>query len=299
MLTSQAVVTSPHYTISRVACADDHTGWSEPEVSNAVQIVLVRRGRFRLDAQGRTVMVDPTTGYLHGPGTEERFAHPAGGDVCTAITFTGDVLTAEPWLRAAIDAASPSVRVDARLELAHRLLLKQTAPPSRKPAPAPAACTGGAEPGADAGCARGAGSVGTDEVGSLDEGLLGLLTLAVRSGVGARVPGPGRVELAERAREAIVAGEGADLVGLAGLLGTTPSHLSRTFRHHVGMTVSRYRNRVRVSRALAAMEGGERDLAGLAVGLGFSDQAHLSRVMRDELGSTPGVVRGLLKSGTE
>ena len=261
VLTSEAVAASPHYVISRVACADDHAGWSEPEVSNAVQIVLVRRGRFRLDAQGRKVTVDPTTGYLHGLGIEERFAHPAGGDLCTSITFNGEALTAEPWLRAAIETASPSIRVDARLELAHRLLLKRTA---------------------------------TRSSGEVSEGLLELLTLAVRSEADERAPGPGRAELAERAREAIVAGERGDLVGLAGVLGTTPSHLSRTFRHHVGMTVSRYRNRVRVSRALAAMEGGERDLAGLAAELGFSDQAHLSRVMRDELDSTPAVVRGLL-----
>jgi AraC-like DNA-binding protein len=258
VLSAETVTETPHFAIQRVACADDRPGWSAPELSTAVQIVLVRRGRFRLDAQGRRVTVDPTTGYLHGAGTEERFSHPAGGDVCTSITFTGDALIAEPWLRAAIDAASPAVRVDARLELAHRLLL------------------------------RGAG----------EEGLLDLLMLAVRSEAGERtgdrVPAPGRSELAERAREAIVAGEGADLVGLARLLGTSPSHLSRTFRHHVGMTVSRYRNRVRVSGALAAIEDGETDLAGLAVALGFSDQAHLSRVMRDELGATPGAVRGLL-----
>jgi AraC-like DNA-binding protein len=256
VLTSEVVADTPHIVIHRVACTDDHAGWSAPEVSQAVQIVLVRRGRFRLDAQGRTVTVDPTTGYLHGPGIEERFAHPAGGDVCTSITFTGDALTAEPWLRSAVDAASPAVRVDARLELAHRRLL------------------------------RGAG----------EEGLLDLLTLAVRSAAGDRAPAPGRSELAERAREAIVAGApgSGDLVGLARLLGTSPSHLSRTFRHHVGMTVSRYRNRVRVSRALAAIEDGATDLAGLAVALGFSDQAHLSRVMRAESGSTPGAVRGLL-----
>lgn len=261
VLTMEAVGASPHYAINRVACADDHAGWSEPEVSNAIQIVLVRRGRFRLDSRGRKVTVDPTTGYLHAPGTEERFAHPVGGDVCTSITFTSDALTAEPWLRTAIAAASPAVRVDARLELTHRLLLKQGV---------------------------------AFESGDASERLLELLTLAVRSEAGERAPAPGRGELAERAREAIVAGEGTDLVALARLLGTTPSHLSRTFRHHVGMTVSRYRNRVRVSRALTAMESGEHDLAGLAVALGFSDQAHLSRVMRAELGSTPGVVRGML-----
>lgn len=60
------------------------------------------------------------------------------------------------------------------------------------------------------------------------------------------------------------------------------------------MPLSRYRNRVRVSRALTPLEQGETDLAALAVRLGFNDQAHLTRVMRDELGHTPGRVRTLL-----
>ncbi|GIH62321.1 hypothetical protein Msi02_31380 [Microbispora siamensis] len=88
--------------------------------------------------------------------------------------------------------------------------------------------------------------------------------------------------------------ESVDLVRLARALGVSPSHLSRTFRRHVGMTVSRYRNRVRVSRALAGIEEGERDLAGLATALGFADQAHLTRTMRAELGRPPGHLRRLL-----
>ncbi|WP_433515424.1 helix-turn-helix domain-containing protein [Nonomuraea sp. CA-143628] len=47
-------------------------------------------------------------------------------------------------------------------------------------------------------------------------------------------------------------------------------------------------NRVRVSRALTYMDQGETDLAALAIRLGFNDQSHLTRVMRDELGHTPG-----------
>lgn len=60
------------------------------------------------------------------------------------------------------------------------------------------------------------------------------------------------------------------------------------------MTVSRYRNRVRVGRALARIEEGEQDLAGLAAALGFADQAHLTRTMRAELGRPPGHIRRLL-----
>ncbi|WP_225993501.1 helix-turn-helix domain-containing protein [Actinomadura rudentiformis] len=270
MRTAQVVAESPHFVIHTVECADDHAWWSEPELSVAAQIILVRRGRFRVSSRGREVMVDPTVGYLHGAGEEERFSHPAGGDSCTSVTFTAGALIDELWpepaggSRSAVSpAVSPAVRVDPRLEFAHRMLPRSLDDPA----------FGGAE------------------------AVLDLLTLALRGSRGAS-PGhaPGRAGLAERAREAIAAAEreAADLVGLARLLETSPSHLSRTFRHHVGMTVSRYRNRVRVSRALAAIEAGETDLAALALALGFSDQAHFSRVMRDELGHTPGRVRALL-----
>lgn len=264
--TAQVMAESPHFVIHTVECADDHAWWSEPELTVATQIILVRRGRFRISSRGREVMVDPTVGYLHGPGEEERFSHPVGGDSCTSITFTAGALIDDLWPEptgGSRSAMSPAVLVDPRLELAHRLLPRSLDDPG----------FGGAE------------------------AVLDLLTLALHGRRGApHRHGPGRAVLAERAREAIVSvePEAADLVGLARLLETSPSHLSRTFRHHVGMTVSRYRNRVRVSRALAAIEAGETDLATLAFSLGFSDQAHFSRVMRDELGHTPGRVRTLL-----
>ncbi|MEW2353004.1 AraC family transcriptional regulator [Spirillospora sp. NPDC029432] len=259
MRTIGGVVETPYFTVRAVECADDRAHWSAPETSSGAEIVLVRRGLFRLDSQGHRVTADPTTGYIQRPGEETRFAHPAGGDACTSVTFTSDALTD------VIDAVrSPAVRVDARLELAHRALLRAL------PDPAFAAA----------------------------EAVAALLRLALRERPDAG-PAPGREDLAALAREAILAGgpESAGLVELAQALEVSPSHLSRTFRHHVGVPVSRYRNRVRVSHALERIEQGETDLASLAADLGFSDQAHLTRVMRDELGRTPGRVRALLSGG--
>ncbi|WP_063713761.1 helix-turn-helix domain-containing protein [Amycolatopsis nigrescens] len=249
-------VVNSHFVLRVVECTDDHARWSPPELTSAAQVVLVRRGRFQLDSRGRRVTIDPTTGYLHPPGQETRFAHPAGGDMCTSITLPGDALTA------GIEAVrAVAVRVDARLELAHRTLLRT-----------------GADP---------------DFAGV--EALVDLLRLALRRQPG-ETSAPGRHDLADRAREAMLADEpgGTSLVALAHLLETSPSHLSRTFRHHVGMTISRYRNRVRISRALQRIDEGETNLAGLTFALGFSDQAHFTRTMRRELGHTPGHVRALL-----
>jgi len=60
------------------------------------------------------------------------------------------------------------------------------------------------------------------------------------------------------------------------------------------VSLTRYRNRVRVGRAIDRIEQGERDLAALAADLGFADQAHLCRTVRDHLGETPTALRRLL-----
>lgn len=168
-------VASPHFVIRAVECTDDHARWSAPETTSAAQLVLVRRGRFQLDSHGRRVTVDPTTGYLHPPGRETRFAHPAGGDLCTSITLPGDTLTA------GFEATrSLAVRVDARLELAHRTLLRTEA----------------------------------DQAFAGVEAVVGLLRLALRRQPG-ETPAPGRHALADRARDALLADEqgGTSLVG--------------------------------------------------------------------------------------
>lgn len=255
MLRTTALVQSPHFAVRAVACTDEHAGWSEPETTTEIQIVLVARGRFRVQTNGRTTTADPTTAYVHAPGDRTRFSHPAGGDVCTAITVRDGL---DPGVDRTL---GPAVHVDGRLELAHRRLLGDQPDPDFETV----------------------------------ERVIDLLQLAFRRRPD-ESPAPGRYELAERAREALLADEpaGAGLVTLANLLGTSASHLSRTFRHHTGMSVSRYRNRVRISRALYRIQEGETDLAGLAASLGFSDQAHLSRTMRAESGETPGAVRALL-----
>ncbi|MGK5550945.1 helix-turn-helix domain-containing protein [Actinomadura kijaniata] len=254
------VAESPEFSVVSVRCAGGHSGWSPPEPADQHQVVLVRSGRFRLRAEGWGSVIEPATGYLQHPGDEMRYAHPAGGDACTAVSF------APHFWNEATDghpAAALPVRVDGRIELAHRGMLRSSA----------------------------------DASFALAEHLVGLLAEILRqTAVPVRGPGGrGRV-LADQAREALLADHpaAAGLVPLARLLGVTPSHLSRVFRRETGVTLSRYRNRLRVTRALDRLEEGADDLAALAAELGFSDQAHLTRTMRAELGRTPAVVRRLL-----
>jgi AraC-like DNA-binding protein len=251
------VVETPDFRVRVVTCAASHRAWSAPEESGVAGIVLAHRGMFRVLSDGRRQTVDPTLGYLQTPGREQRFAHPAGGDVCTFISVR------EPLWHTIVGEPDPAlaVVVDGRVELAHRLLLRTTR---------------------DA----------ADPV----ERLVHALTTAVRPW--RPTTPPGHADLADRAREAILADEpdSANLVRLARTLRVSPAHLSRTFHSHVGMTVSRYRNRVRVSRVLARLEEGDTDLAGLAASVGFADQAHLSRTVRAELGHPPSRLRHLFSA---
>lgn len=121
----------------------------------------------------------------------------------------------------------------------------------------------------------------------LVEALLGLLDAE------SPAPRPADELLVAQAREALAVGT-AGLVPLAVSLGVSPYRLSRAFTRTLGVSVTRYHNRLRVGRVLDCLEDGERGLAGLAADLGFADQAHLCRTVRAHVGHTPTALRRLL-----
>jgi AraC-like DNA-binding protein len=154
-----------------------------------------------------------------------------------------------------IGPARPMMYVDARVDLAHRRLL-----------------------------------AAVDDVDyGLTEALLGLLATSPT-----RVPAS--LALVARAREAINANDPAagGLLSLADALGVSPYRLSRAFTRGLGVSLTRYRNRVRVGRVLDRLEAGEQDLAGLAAELAFADQAHMCRTVRAHVGHTPTALRKYL-----
>jgi AraC family transcriptional regulator len=75
------------------------------------------------------------------------------------------------------------------------------------------------------------------------------------------------------------------------------SHLTRLFRHALGVTPYRYLLQMRVenARSLLAAGAGRRSLAEVAAAFGFCDQSHLTRHCKRLLGATPGQLQaGLL-----
>ena len=101
-------------------------------------------------------------------------------------------------------------------------------------------------------------------------------------------------ELVEAAR-AVLAGRVGERIALGDLalaLDTSPFHLSRVFRRHTGMTVHRYRTRLRLRAAYERLTGGGCDLTALALELGFASHSHFTDAFRREFGGPPSAVRG-------
>ncbi len=83
---------------------------------------------------------------------------------------------------------------------------------------------------------------------------------------------------------------------LAESAGVHAAHLTRRFRARFGCSVGDYVRRLRVAAALRGLGDLERPLAEVATGAGFSDQSHMGRVLRRELGMTPGAWRARLRT---
>ncbi|MDG4823896.1 AraC family transcriptional regulator [Asanoa sp. WMMD1127] len=253
------------FTITSMTCTDDHTRWSPVESRTGHAVVLPVRGRFRRMVDGVGVDLDRTVGYVAVPFAEERFAHPVGGDLCTAVAVSASL-----WRSVAGDRRPrAAVYVDGPLELAHRRLLRATASPDRDY------------------------RLVEELVAVLGRVARQVSTAPVPAGVGASAAD--RV-LVARAR-GLLAGDDPSargLIPLAAGLGVSPYRLSRAFSREMGVSLTHYRNRLRVGRALDRLSAGEADGARLAAELGFADQAHLCRTVRTHLGHTPTEVRMLL-----
>ncbi|WP_235732497.1 helix-turn-helix domain-containing protein [Mycolicibacterium septicum] len=267
MLTAQTLISRPDFSIATWSCTGEHADWSEPERPVDGRFVLVRSGSFHRRGSGGAVEHDATLGYLGAPGEPEHFAHPHGGDACTSLQ-----LTAENWWQLAGEPkriGPATVYVDARLELAHRRLL----------------AAGHADPDYQ-----------------LAEGLVRLVGTALRSAAQRPIPAGSPARLAERrlvarARDAIRQADDAagGLFPLATALGVSPYRLSRSFSNELGVSVTRYRNRVRVGWALDRLHRGESTMADVAASLGFADQAHFCRTVRAHIGWTPTATRRELR----
>jgi AraC-like DNA-binding protein len=264
--TTTCLSNGPGFTVNEVSIRVRGVSWSDAEVAGFHRLNFVRSGLFRLRLRNWEGVADPSVAYISGPKDEQRIAHKVGvEDICTTVVLS-DELVAELTDGDGVVPTGPFFTSGA-VDLAHRVLVTR---------------------------ARSGGDMFelAERVNRLASDLFGQ-----RARFDRREPASSRTRLAEAAREVLDEDPvSLGLVDVARRVGVSPHYLSRVFRRETGQTLTRFRNRLRVRRALDRIEGGENNLARLAADLGFSDHAHLTRTVRDEVGHTPSAVRALLAS---
>jgi AraC family transcriptional regulator len=83
---------------------------------------------------------------------------------------------------------------------------------------------------------------------------------------------------------------------LAREAGVHPVYLARRFRRHYGRSVLDYLRDVRVRAAVRQLADATTPLSEVALAAGFSDQSHLTRVVRAATGLTPARYRELART---
>jgi AraC-like DNA-binding protein len=223
------------------------------EYSLDYALVLVRRGGYWREVNGRGAYLGPTDAFFERPFVEQRIEHHRDtGDRCTSLWLSESAVSA---LAGDVYVSDEPITTTPAIDLRHRELVVALR--------------------------RGIDRFEFDE------------RLAQLVGALAERAAPGRFtarrsttraihrRVVQHAREAIIADPaGADFGDLAKSLGHTRFHVSRVFSRATGMTLSQFRNRVRVATAFECLADGQENLATLAADLGFVDQSHLSQVVR-------------------
>ena len=82
---------------------------------------------------------------------------------------------------------------------------------------------------------------------------------------------------------------------LAKVAERNPAHMMRAFRKQTGQTIGAHIQNVRVDAAIRKLRFSNASLAAVAQSCGFSDQSHLSRVLKTAFGLSPGALRRRLR----
>jgi len=82
---------------------------------------------------------------------------------------------------------------------------------------------------------------------------------------------------------------------IAKLVDIHPVHMATVFKAHFNCTIGEYVRRLRVEYACRELGQSSKSLAEIASAAGFSDQSHLSRVLKERLGMTPTEYRARIR----
>ncbi len=268
MIAVTTLLRSALVTVFDVRCDGHDSKGLERPVGDVV--VLARRGAFTITHGGREVLADANRAVML------RTAEPYGVRHRALAEDRSTALAPSPF---AIDTLGRSRRGDpgqgradillpSDLDLAHRRLVHRLA---TNPDP-----------------------LALEELAlGIVADLLDVLEGGPTTRSGDRPPNAGQRRLAMRAAECLHAAdlEPRSLADLAAEVGASPYHLCRIFRRVHGLTLGRYRLRLRVRDAVERLLGGEESVARVAQDAGFADQSHLVHALRAEVGATPTELR--------
>lgn len=83
------------------------------------------------------------------------------------------------------------------------------------------------------------------------------------------------------------------LAELSQKLKVHPVTISKYFPRYCGMTLSEYMRKIKVKRAVDLLINTSWSAAEIAFTCGFSDQSHMTRLLKKHIGYTPGAIRSL------
>jgi len=256
-------------------------GAEEPNPTHS--IVFVRRGVFGRSHEGATLVCDPNHVLFFNAAQPYRYSHPVpGGDHCTILTVETtralelvarhsgqDPRPERPFRHGHGLSSRRAVRL--HWELLRRL----------------------ERPGPELALEEVLAELADEAVGACRPA--GEAIPRVWTSPAARRR---HRELAEAAK--LVLNERIDtpptLSHVAGRLGCSPFHLSRTFHASVGLSLRRYLNRLRARLAADRLAAGARDLTGLALDSGYADHSHFTNAFRREWGVPPSRFRAGIRA---
>ncbi|SCE73520.1 helix-turn-helix domain-containing protein [Micromonospora mirobrigensis] len=266
--------------IYQVQCIVENHGWTATVAEDRHRVVLGRSGVYRRWLNGRTGLADATSVTFTRPGDEMAVAHPYGcGDTYTCLEVDPAVLADRPDAARWLDRDGWDGSSDAALDLAHRMLVAEFRRGLDGFEAAERTHRFLARLFQHSGLATGGAEADVERVVSRRPA-----TLAAHR------------RLADRAREVLANSDFTlGLAEVAREVGASPHHLSRVFQRMTGSSLTAYRNRLRVRAVLDTLaEPEDRPLGSLATEYGFADQAHLTRVVRAQVGHPPARLRRLL-----
>jgi AraC-like DNA-binding protein len=266
----------PGYAWCEHRCGHAPRGFGSEEAASGHELAFVRSGAFVRRVAGVERWADATRVHFFRRDEPYRIAHPlGGGDRCTLLALEAELFDE------VLDAAGGGL-ADARRAPAHDAVIDGALYARQVRLERAARISGDALELAEHVLAL------VREAARALLGPMAVLERSPRARARAR-----RLELVRAARE--LATERLDeplaLEDLARTLGCSPFHLARTFARESGVPLHRYRNRLRLARALERVVAGERDLAALALASGFASHSHFDDAFRREFGCSPSALR--------